>query len=257
MSAENTTTVAEYRFSRLTTYVAIAFAFCEVLGVLQFALVSIWQKGAWLLIFQLLAAALALFAVVLSRQGKADRGLWLLVSGAFLGLLRIVLEPVAYSKLSFYPDNWYPTFPASVLMPFGNQSFGSWAFPELNVIEIVWGLSEIATIALIAVSIYAVVFHRLGRDKTLIQKQIVPNAPKDKLQTDFIPTSGLAVAALVIAFLAPVIGLILGYIARSEIERSKGALRGESIAKAAIVLGWIFMILVAVIVGVFVFTLPR
>lgn len=57
------------------------------------------------------------------------------------------------------------------------------------------------------------------------------------------PTSGLAVAALVLAFFVPLVGLILGYSARKDIKNSVGAKSGDGLATAAIVLGWIFTIL--------------
>jgi len=57
------------------------------------------------------------------------------------------------------------------------------------------------------------------------------------------PTSGLAIAALVLAFFAPLIGLILGYAARKEIIQSNGAKGGRGMASAAIALGWIFTLL--------------
>jgi hypothetical protein len=54
------------------------------------------------------------------------------------------------------------------------------------------------------------------------------------------PASGMAVAALVLAFFFPVVGLILGYVAKSEIRNSGGTKGGDGMATAAIALGWIF-----------------
>ena len=54
-------------------------------------------------------------------------------------------------------------------------------------------------------------------------------------------TNGLAVVALVLAFLFPLIGLILGYVARSQIKRTGEG--GSGMALAAIILGWIFTLL--------------
>ncbi len=61
------------------------------------------------------------------------------------------------------------------------------------------------------------------------------------------PTSGLAVGSLIASILGltliptigSVIGLILGYMARKEIRNSRGAMQGEGLAKAGIILGWI------------------
>lgn len=58
-----------------------------------------------------------------------------------------------------------------------------------------------------------------------------------------LPATGLAVAALVVTFFAPLIGLILGYSARKDIDQSNGTKGGRNLANAAIALGWIFTIL--------------
>ncbi len=60
-------------------------------------------------------------------------------------------------------------------------------------------------------------------------------------------TSGLAIAALVFSFFIPLIGIILGFVARSEISNSKGLKSGESMANLAIVLGFVFMFLQALL----------
>lgn len=57
----------------------------------------------------------------------------------------------------------------------------------------------------------------------------------------YVPSSGMSVAALVLVFFIPVVGLILGYISRNEIARSQGRLGGMNYSKIAIVLGWIFI----------------
>jgi len=66
-------------------------------------------------------------------------------------------------------------------------------------------------------------------------------------------TSGLAVAALICAFLVPfVLPIILGVAAKNDIRRSNGMKTGEGMATAGIVLGWIFTILIVLwIVAVF------
>ena len=55
-------------------------------------------------------------------------------------------------------------------------------------------------------------------------------------------TPGIAIAAIVCAFLIPILGLILGYSARSEIRASKGKKGGDSLATAAIIIGWIWLV---------------
>jgi hypothetical protein len=62
-----------------------------------------------------------------------------------------------------------------------------------------------------------------------------------------VPTSGLAIASLVLAVggltILPLVGsivaIILGYMARNDIRRRPGEVSGDGIAMAGIVLGWI------------------
>ncbi|MGC9399911.1 MAG: DUF4190 domain-containing protein [Anaerolineae bacterium] len=60
--------------------------------------------------------------------------------------------------------------------------------------------------------------------------------------------SGLAVASLILSilgligilpFLGSVVGLILGYSARNEIDRSGGVITGRGMAQWGIILGWV------------------
>jgi uncharacterized membrane protein YvbJ len=55
------------------------------------------------------------------------------------------------------------------------------------------------------------------------------------------PTSGLAIAALVCALVFPLLGLILGFAAKSEIKNSQGHKAGDSLANAAIGLSGFFI----------------
>lgn len=61
-------------------------------------------------------------------------------------------------------------------------------------------------------------------------------------------SSGTAIASLILSilgligilpFLGSVIGLILGYNARNEIDRSSGAVTGRGMAQWGIILGWV------------------
>lgn len=54
-------------------------------------------------------------------------------------------------------------------------------------------------------------------------------------------TSSTAIAALISVFFIPLLGLILGYVARKEISNSEDRLSGLGLSKASIVLGWIFV----------------
>jgi hypothetical protein len=53
-------------------------------------------------------------------------------------------------------------------------------------------------------------------------------------------TSGLAVTALVLSFFLPLVGAILGFVARIDISNSLGKKKGEGLATAAIVVGVVF-----------------
>lgn len=61
-------------------------------------------------------------------------------------------------------------------------------------------------------------------------------------------TSGLAVASFVVSLFVPLIGLILGYVARSDIRKSGGQKIGIGFTTAAIVIGWIFTVFIFVII---------
>jgi hypothetical protein len=56
-------------------------------------------------------------------------------------------------------------------------------------------------------------------------------------------TSGLAIGAFVAALFIPILGLILGYVARSDIRSSNPPKGGDGMATAAIVIGWIFSVI--------------
>jgi hypothetical protein len=55
------------------------------------------------------------------------------------------------------------------------------------------------------------------------------------------PTSTLAIVALIVSFFAPIVRLILGYVARKEVDNSGGRLSGRGLATAAIVINWLWV----------------
>lgn len=57
------------------------------------------------------------------------------------------------------------------------------------------------------------------------------------------PTSTMAIVALICAFFLPLVGLILGFVARNEINNSRGSKSGENLANLAIILGGLFTVL--------------
>lgn len=68
-------------------------------------------------------------------------------------------------------------------------------------------------------------------------------------------TSGLAVAALVLSFFIPIVGLILGIVALSSIKKNGDS--GKGLATAAIILSSIFMILSLAILGSVVYSIQK
>ncbi|MBN1953735.1 MAG: DUF4190 domain-containing protein [Anaerolineae bacterium] len=61
------------------------------------------------------------------------------------------------------------------------------------------------------------------------------------------PNSGLAIVSLIASILGltllptigSIAGVIMGYMAKKQIEESRGAMGGEGMAKAGIIIGWI------------------
>jgi hypothetical protein len=71
-----------------------------------------------------------------------------------------------------------------------------------------------------------------------------------------VPTNGLAVASLVcsllfwIVGLGAVLGIVFGFIARSQIKRSAGGQKGEGLALAGIIIGVTALVIgVALVIG--------
>jgi preprotein translocase subunit SecG len=59
-------------------------------------------------------------------------------------------------------------------------------------------------------------------------------------------TSTMAVVAFILSFFVPIVGLILGYISRKDIDQSGGRLSGRGLATAAIVLNWIWIAFIVI-----------
>ncbi|GAA0996295.1 DUF4190 domain-containing protein [Subtercola frigoramans] len=68
-----------------------------------------------------------------------------------------------------------------------------------------------------------------------------PAAPVEYSASGRYPvTNTLAIVAFVLVFVVPVAGIVLGYVARSEIRKTKQG--GHKLVVAALALGWIFVI---------------
>ena len=61
-------------------------------------------------------------------------------------------------------------------------------------------------------------------------------------------TNTLAIVSLVISFFIPIVGMILAYSARKEIDASQGTQTGRGLTTGAIVLNWIWIISIVLIV---------
>ena len=59
-------------------------------------------------------------------------------------------------------------------------------------------------------------------------------------------TSTMAVVAFILSFFVPIVGLILGYISRKDIDQSGGRLTGRGFATAAIILNWIWIAFIVI-----------
>jgi len=74
-----------------------------------------------------------------------------------------------------------------------------------------------------------------------------PRGPTPQRSQPSVPTSGLAIASLVLGIggltilplLGSILALLFGYMARADIRRRRGEVTGEGLALAGIVLGWI------------------
>ena len=55
-------------------------------------------------------------------------------------------------------------------------------------------------------------------------------------------TPPIAIAAAIVAFFVPVVGLFLGYAARAEVRNPESPREGDGLATLAIVIGWIWTI---------------
>ena len=84
-----------------------------------------------------------------------------------------------------------------------------------------------------------------------IPPPVPPPAPPVSPAASSRPTSSLAVISLVagivswllLPFVAGLAAIICGHMARSEIRRSNGAMEGDGLAIAGLVLGWVNVVL--------------
>ena len=63
-------------------------------------------------------------------------------------------------------------------------------------------------------------------------------------------TNTLAIVAFVLVFVVPVAGIVIGYVARSEIRKSQQG--GHKLVVSALTLGWIFFIFQLIFIAVWI-----
>ena len=76
-----------------------------------------------------------------------------------------------------------------------------------------------------------------------VQSKDIPGALASE---DLAATPGIAIAAIICAFLIPVLGLVLGYTARSEVRNPKRPTQGAGLATGAIFIGWLWIVVLIV-----------
>ncbi|GAB2513996.1 DUF4190 domain-containing protein [Lysobacter humi (ex Lee et al. 2017)] len=83
----------------------------------------------------------------------------------------------------------------------------------------------------------------------------MPSTPAPQPMPVSPPTSGLAIASLVLSIMAwvalpllgGIAGVVCGHLARAEIRRSRGAVEGDGLAVAGLIVGYVNIALFAVI----------
>lgn len=102
----------------------------------------------------------------------------------------------------------------------------------------------------IALEVFGEMVEKLDQRPGTDEKPVSETTPTSQAQEPHAPvpqsaapssTSISAIAALVSVFFIPLLGLILGYLAKKEIAQSAGTKSGSGLVKASIVLGWIFV----------------
>ncbi|APF40832.1 hypothetical protein BHE16_07185 [Neomicrococcus aestuarii] len=110
-------------------------------------------------------------------------------------------------------------------------------------------LVNIGTLVILAWAAWAIDQRQMLKSLLVSNATLHPNSPHQGAEMTTTPpaqyqTNGLAIAALVLAIIVPVVGLVLGYVARGQIQRDGS--QGAGLAQAAIVIGWVFVAIWAV-----------
>lgn len=178
-------------------------------------------------------SALAAFWQV--RAGKIQTAWWVALVAALLS--------VVYFVEVLLTDSFIPVYSSLLITSF------------LPYIGLSYLLQDFAMVALIVAGVWALVLHlRGGNGKPSPQPVGATPAPLFDAEGNrvviayAVQTSSLAIVAFVLVWLITPVGLILGYVARSEIRNSGGTKSGEGLASAAIILGWIFVAISVIVI---------
>lgn len=185
-----------------------------------------------------LGAASALAAYWQLRAGKTHTAWWLALVAAILSVLYFIVRFFVAGIIPVY-DGLYLTV----------------RYFSLN--NIVFLLSQLSLIALVVAGVWALVVHlrdvggKSGPQSVGSALPALFDAEGNRVMPVYaVQTSSLAIVAFVLVWLITPVGLILGYVARSEIRNSGGLKGGEGLASAAIILGWIFVAISVIAIGI-------
>ena len=194
-------------------------------------------QGAEILVLAILAipfiAALAAFVQI--RAGQQARRWWLGVSAGFLGLVAAFL-----------------TGGVPIVLPL------SFVIRSFDVYFVLLLLTNLTYVVLAAAGVWTLVAHL--RDRKPPRDPIV-GTPSSGIFFDaegnrvvpayIVQTSPTAVVAFVLVWFVSPIGLVLGYVALNEIRNSQGTKTGEGLARAAIIIGWVWIAIAGALVIAF------
>jgi hypothetical protein len=174
----------------------------------------------------------ALLAYWQFREGEQRRRWWLGVIAGFLGLVA-----------AFLTGGYAP-----IVLPLWN------VIRFFDVYNLLWFLTNLTYVVLAVAGVWAFVAHFQDQKP---RTEHVPVSQSSGVFFDadgnqvipayIIQTSPTAVIAFVLVWFVSPVGLILGYVALNEIRRSQGTKTGEGLAKAAIIIGWVWITLAVVL----------
>lgn len=172
----------------------------------------------------------ALLAFWQFREGEQSRRWWLGVVAGFLGLVA-----------AFVTGGGAP-----IVLPLWNLI----RFFDISVLLLL--LTNLTYVVLAVAGVWTLVAHFQDQKP---RTEHVPVSQSSGVFFDadgnqvipayIIQTSPTAVIAFILVWFVSPIGLILGYVALNEIRRSQGTKTGEGLAKAAIIIGWVWIALAA------------